>query len=73
MAVIDPACPVIRWSLHAMTREAAEDGGRPQGIPDRSGSLTPMSDDIPAPVEIPHLRTIVMPRDANPSGAIFDG
>lgn len=28
---------------------------------------------MPTPAEGPHLRTIAMPRDANPSGAIFGG
>ena len=28
---------------------------------------------MPTPLEGPHLRTIAMPRDANPSGAIFGG
>ena len=32
-----------------------------------------MSDTMPTPLEGPHLRTIAMPRDANPSGAIFGG
>ena len=28
---------------------------------------------MPTPADGPHLRTIAMPRDANPSGAIFGG
>ena len=32
-----------------------------------------MPDPMPTPVDGPHLRTIAMPRDANPSGAIFGG
>ena len=32
-----------------------------------------MTDAMPAPADGPHLRTIAMPRDANPSGAIFGG
>lgn len=36
----------------------------PQATPDAT---------MPAPVGGPHLRTIAMPRDANPSGAIFGG
>ena len=32
-----------------------------------------MTDTMPTPLEGPHLRTIAMPRDANPSGAIFGG
>lgn len=32
-----------------------------------------MPDTMPTPTEGPHLRTIAMPRDANPSGAIFGG
>ena len=28
---------------------------------------------MPTPIDGPHLRTIAMPRDANPSGAIFGG
>ena len=32
-----------------------------------------MPDTMPTPPDGPHLRTIAMPRDANPSGAIFGG
>ena len=32
-----------------------------------------MSDQLPAPPGGPHLRTIAMPRDANPAGDIFGG
>ena len=32
-----------------------------------------MPDQMPTPTDGPHLRTIAMPRDANPSGAIFGG
>lgn len=32
-----------------------------------------MPDRMPTPTDGPHLRTIAMPRDANPSGAIFGG
>ncbi len=32
-----------------------------------------MTDTMPTPADGPHLRTIAMPRDANPSGAIFGG
>lgn len=32
-----------------------------------------MSDDLPKPPGEAHLRTIAMPRDANPSGDIFGG
>jgi acyl-CoA thioesterase YciA len=32
-----------------------------------------MTDTMPTPVDGPHLRTVAMPRDTNPSGAIFGG
>ena len=32
-----------------------------------------MSEDLPQPVGGAHLRTVALPRDANPSGAIFGG
>lgn len=32
-----------------------------------------MTDTMPTPTDGPHLRTVAMPRDANPSGAIFGG
>lgn len=32
-----------------------------------------MTETMPTPADGPHLRTIAMPRDANPSGAIFGG
>lgn len=32
-----------------------------------------MTDTMPTPADGPHLRTVAMPRDANPSGAIFGG
>ncbi|HZF44033.1 MAG TPA: acyl-CoA thioesterase [Sphingomonadaceae bacterium] len=32
-----------------------------------------MTDTMPTPADGPHLRTVAMPRDTNPSGAIFGG
>lgn len=32
-----------------------------------------MTHTMPTPADGPHLRTVAMPRDANPSGAIFGG
>ena len=32
-----------------------------------------MTETMPTPTDGPHLRTVAMPRDTNPSGAIFGG